>query len=82
MFQVNFQMCTIAHTPRLPEHCIEYVKLFVWPQDKPFGDGVNIDGDDPQHIQWILEKAQKRAEDFQITGVTYRLTQGMVRSLA
>ena len=75
-------MCTIAHTPRLPEHCIEYVKLFVWPQDKPFGDGVNIDGDDPQHIQWILEKAQKRADEFQITGVTYRLTQGMVHSLA
>lgn len=30
-------MCTIAHTPRLPEHCIEYVRVLRWPQDKPFG---------------------------------------------
>ena len=30
-------MCTIAHTPRMPEHCIEYAKVFLWPQDKPFG---------------------------------------------
>lgn len=35
--QVNFPMCTIAHTPRLPEHCVEYVRVLLWPQEKPFG---------------------------------------------
>ncbi|KAK3742039.1 hypothetical protein QZH41_019245 [Actinostola sp. cb2023] len=35
--QVNFPLCTIAHTPRLPEHCVEYAKVLLWPQDKPFG---------------------------------------------
>jgi len=74
-------MCTIAHTPRLPEHCVEYVKLLLWPQEKPFGLEVNIDGDDPQHIQWILEKAQERATEFNISGVSYRLTQGVVKRI-
>ena len=40
-------------------------------------DGVPIDGDDPTHIQWIFEKAQERADQYNIGGVTYRLTQGM-----
>lgn len=30
-------MCTIAHTPRLPEHCIEYVKVVLWKDENPFG---------------------------------------------
>jgi ubiquitin-activating enzyme E1 C len=34
-------MCTIASTPRLPEHCIEYVKVLQWPEEKPFG-GKNL----------------------------------------
>lgn len=74
-------MCTIAHTPRLPAHCVEYVKLLLWPQEHPFGEGVNIDGDDPQHIQWILAKSQERAKEFKITGVTYRFTQGLCNCL-
>ena len=35
--QVNFPLCTIAHTPRLPEHCIEYVRILLWPKEEPFG---------------------------------------------
>jgi len=34
---VNYPLCTIAHTPRLPEHCVEYVRLLMWPKDNPFG---------------------------------------------
>ncbi len=79
--QINFPMCTIAHTPRLPEHCIEYVKVLLWPQEYPFGSDVAIDGDDPTHIQWIFEKAQERADQFHIMGVTYRLTQGVVKHI-
>ncbi|XP_068671161.1 NEDD8-activating enzyme E1 catalytic subunit-like isoform X2 [Montipora foliosa] len=79
--QVNFPLCTIAHTPRLPEHCIEYAKVLVWPQEHPFGEGVPVDGDDPAHVQWIFEKAKERADSYNIQGVTYRLTQGVVKHI-
>ncbi|KAG1671605.1 NEDD8-activating enzyme E1 catalytic subunit [Nymphon striatum] len=78
--QVNFPLCTIAHTPRLPEHCIEYVKILHWPKVQPFGD-VPIDGDDPVHIQWIYEQACERADEYNIIGITYRLTQGVVKHI-
>uniref|UniRef100_A0A8B9LN79 NEDD8-activating enzyme E1 catalytic subunit n=1 Tax=Astyanax mexicanus TaxID=7994 RepID=A0A8B9LN79_ASTMX len=74
--QINFPMCTIASMPRLPEHCIEYVRILQWPKEKPFGDGVALDGDNPEHIQWVFQKSLERAAEFNITGVTYRLTQG------
>uniref|UniRef100_A0A3B3DCN7 NEDD8-activating enzyme E1 catalytic subunit n=1 Tax=Oryzias melastigma TaxID=30732 RepID=A0A3B3DCN7_ORYME len=73
--QINFPMCTIASMPRLPEHCIEYVRILQWPKELPFGDGVALDGDDPEHIQWVFQRSLERAAEFSITGVTYRLTQ-------
>lgn len=111
-------MCTIASMPRLPEHCIEYVRMLQWSKEQPFGgnkpnyirylfiyvihldnyfkktliyiymflssfpffspliEGVPLDGDDPDHIQWIFQKSLERASQFNIRGVTYRLTQG------
>eukprot|EP00112_Aurelia_sp_Birch-Aquarium-sp1_P021012 Seg555.7 transcript_id=Seg555.7/GoldUCD/mRNA.D3Y31 product="NEDD8-activating enzyme E1 catalytic subunit" protein_id=Seg555.7/GoldUCD/D3Y31 len=79
--QVTFPMCTIAQTPRLPEHCIEYVKVIQWPQEQPFGENVAIDGDDPVHVEWIFKESFKRAEQFNIRGVTYRLTQGVIKNI-
>jgi len=75
----------VAHTPRLPEHCIEYVRMLLWDKENPFSkegdDPVPIDGDDPQHITWILEKANERASQYNISGVTYRLTQGVIKHI-
>ncbi|KAI1297883.1 Nedd8-activating enzyme E1 catalytic subunit [Halotydeus destructor] len=79
--QVNFPLCTIAHTPRLPEHCIEYAKVLLWPKEEPFGQGVPIDGDDPSHVTWLHEKALERAATYHIEGVTYRLTQGVIKNI-
>eukprot|EP00088_Acartia_fossae_P008337 TRINITY_DN1397_c0_g1_i1.p1 TRINITY_DN1397_c0_g1~~TRINITY_DN1397_c0_g1_i1.p1 ORF type:complete len:455 (-),score=124.27 TRINITY_DN1397_c0_g1_i1:432-1757(-) len=79
--QVNFPLCTIAHTPRLPEHCIEYARVLLWPKENPFGDDTPIDGDDPSHITWIYEKSTERASQYGIQGVTYRLTQGVVKNI-
>ncbi|XP_054472780.1 NEDD8-activating enzyme E1 catalytic subunit isoform X1 [Anoplopoma fimbria] len=79
--QINFPMCTIASMPRLPEHCIEYVRMLLWPKKMPFGDGVVLDGDDPEHIQWVYQRSLERAAEFNITGVTYRLTQGVVKRI-
>lgn len=64
---------------RLPEHCIEYVKVIQWEKENPFG--VSLDGDDPQHLSWVAEKAQDRANQFHITGLTYRLVQGVLKNI-
>jgi ubiquitin-activating enzyme E1 C len=77
---VNFPLCTIAHTPRLPEHCVEFVKILLWPKEQPFGEKP-VDGDDPAHVSWIYEKAQQRAKEHNIDGVTYRLTQGVIKRI-
>lgn len=28
----TYPICTIANTPRLPEHCIEYASVLEWPK--------------------------------------------------
>lgn len=40
-----------------------------------------MDGDNPEHIQWVFQRAHERAADYSITGVTYRLTQGVVKRI-
>ncbi|KAF9580034.1 hypothetical protein BGW38_003476, partial [Lunasporangiospora selenospora] len=54
--QTGFPLCTIANTPRLPEHCIEWAS-------------------------WLYETALARAKKFNIQGVTYSLTQGVVKNI-
>ncbi|KAF8357997.1 rfl-1 [Pristionchus pacificus] len=78
--QVNFPLCTIAHTPRLPEHCVEYVKVIEWDKLKPF-DGATLDADDPEHVEWVLGKALARANQYNIRGVDSRLTQGVLKRI-
>lgn len=55
------------------------MKVIQWSKENPWS--VAIDGDDPLHINWIFEKAQDRASEFNIHGVTYRLTQGVVKNI-
>lgn len=77
--QVTYPLCTIASTPRLPEHCIEYVKVIQWEKENPFS--ADLDGDDPQHVSWVYEKAQERANQFNIIGLSYRLVQGVLKNI-
>lgn len=76
----NFPLCTIANTPRLPEHCIEYAHVVLWEKMQPFG-GCKLDLDDAEHTTWLYEQARERAEQFGIRGVTYRLTQGVAKNI-
>ncbi|KAK7020518.1 NEDD8-activating enzyme E1 catalytic subunit [Favolaschia claudopus] len=76
--QTVFPICTIANTPRLPEHCIEWASVLEWPRvhgDKP------KDTDDPEHIGWLYTVAAARAKEFNIEGVTWALTQGVVKNI-
>ncbi|AQK89325.1 NEDD8-activating enzyme E1 catalytic subunit [Zea mays] len=76
--QVKFPLCTLAETPRTAAHCIEYAHLIKWDEVHP---GKPFDGDDAEHMQWIYSEALKRAELFGISGVTYSLTQGVVKNI-
>ena len=40
-----------------------------------------LDTDDPEHIEWLYQKAVGRAADFDIEGVTWPLTQGVVKNI-
>jgi len=40
-----------------------------------------MDTDDPEHIGWLYKVAAARAAEFKIEGVTWSLTQGVVKNI-
>ena len=46
-----------------------------WSLDK------KMDTDDPEHITWLYRTALNRAQEFKIEGVTWSLTQGVVKNI-
>ncbi|KAG2300123.1 hypothetical protein Bca52824_036595 [Brassica carinata] len=76
--QVKFPLCTLAETPRNAAHCIEYAHLIKWHE---VHGGKSFDPDEPEHMKWVYDEATKRAELFGIPGVTYSLTQGVVKNI-
>lgn len=71
-------LCTLATIPRQPAHCIEWAHIIAWSEHRK--DEV-LDTDDPEHITWLYQKALVRAQEFKIEGVTYSLTQGVVKNI-
>ena len=76
--QTKFPLCTLAETPRTAPHCIEYAKIVLWPRERPDDE---FDADADEHMNWIFEKAAERAKAYGIPGVTYHLTQGVVKNI-
>ena len=70
-------MCTIAENPRVPEHCIEYAFTIEWKKhfQKP------VDKDSIEDVEWIYKTALERAKKFNIEGVTYNLTLGVIKNV-
>ncbi|RAK96371.1 NEDD8-activating protein UBA3 [Aspergillus ibericus CBS 121593] len=71
-------LCTIATIPRQPQHCIEWAHQIAWQEkrkDEPF------DTDDMEHIGWVYNTALERAKQFNIPGVTFQMTQGVVKNI-
>jgi NEDD8-activating enzyme E1 len=48
---------------------------------QPSHADTKLDTDDPEHIQWLYSVASKRALEFNIEGVTWSLTQGVVKNI-
>lgn len=71
-------LCTIATIPRQPAHCIEWAHLIAWEEHRKDD---TLDTDDPDHITWLYERASARAQEFNIQGVTYSMTQGVVKNI-
>ncbi|KEZ44563.1 hypothetical protein SAPIO_CDS3592 [Scedosporium apiospermum] len=71
-------LCTLASIPRQPEHCVEWAHLIAWEEEKPFPE---LDKDDPEHVTWIYQKALQRAREFNISGITYSFTQGVIKNI-
>jgi len=92
--QTSFPLCTVAETPRKPEHCVAWALFAIqktlanteadelraaW--DKAFGADANLDKDDPDHMLFLFAKASERAQRFHIDGVTLQLTSGVVKRI-
>lgn len=76
--KVTYPLCTLAATPRLPEHCIEWAHQLEWQRVYP---QLAFDADTLDHVNKMYELARARAEEYGIAGVTKSKTLGVVKNI-
>ena len=74
----TYPLCTIAETPRLPEHCVEYALTVLFDRAFP---GKNFNADNQSDLDWLFEASLARATAFNISGVTKQLTKGVAKRI-
>lgn len=76
---VSYQSCTVVAHPRQPEHCIVWAKEFQWPALR---GSETIDGDNDEHIKWIMEQAIIHQKEYHVEGeINEKLTKGVVKNI-
>ena len=73
----TYATCTIAENPRVPEHCIEYAYTIEWEKHHD----IPVDKDSIDDVEWIYKTALERAKKYNIEGVTYNLTLGVIKNV-
>lgn len=80
--------CTIATNPRKPEHCVVFAKVKMWPKyakqmvaDGKWEEERKPDSDDREDMMKINEMALAHAKKYNITGIDYNFTMGVVKNI-
>ncbi|KAG0682090.1 hypothetical protein C6P42_003441 [Pichia californica] len=76
--KITYPLCTLASTPRLPEHCIEWAHQLEWNRVYP---GIKFDYDDMNQVEKMYELAKIRAIEFGIEGITKTKTLGVIKNI-
>ncbi|AWU74909.1 uncharacterized protein C5L36_0B01730 [Pichia kudriavzevii] len=75
--RVTYPLCTLASTPRLPEHCIEWAHQIEW--GKKYSHEFNAD--DLGDVSKMYQLALERGKQYGIEGITKEKTLGVVKNI-
>ena len=76
--QQTFQVCTLTDKPRRPEHCVGWALMVAWPAAFP---ARACDRDSKADMEWLVARAQERAGEFGIEGVTFAFALGVAKNI-
>lgn len=76
--KITYPLCTLASTPRLPEHCIEWAHQLEW---EKVMKNIKFDPDNDDHVNKMYEISNKRAKEFGIGRITKNKVLGVIKNI-